>query len=65
MLKMTEEGQQRTIFGGYFLSIILIICSYSVKIVKEANIVLQMYKKDNLYLAEIGKKIAQKLGFDM
>ena len=54
LLINSPEGKEKTIFGRY-----------SSPIIKDAKLIIAMLKKDNLYLADIGKEITARIQFEM
>jgi hypothetical protein len=54
MLISSPEGKEKTIFGRYLSPLI-----------KDVRLIVAMLKKDNLYLADIGKEITARIQFEM
>jgi len=54
MLISSPEGKEKTIFGRY-----------SSPLIKDVRMIIAMLKKDNLYLADIGKEITARIQFEM
>ncbi len=54
MLIESEEGKARNLFG-----------QYSSPLIKDVRLIIAMLKKDNLYLADIGKEITDRIQFEM
>ena len=54
MLLESDEGKEKGLFGQYTSSII-----------KDSRTLIAMYKKENLYLADIGKEITDRAQFEM
>jgi len=54
LTERTEEGRQKTFLGRY-----------KSPLVNEWQILLRIYERDNLYLAEYGKIVQQLQGFDL
>ena len=50
----SDEGKATGLFG-----------QYTSPLIKDARVIIAMYRKDNLYLADIGKEITDRIQFEM
>ena len=54
LLINSSEGKEKNLFG-----------QYSSLVIKDVRLLIAMYKKENLYLAEIGKGVTHQVQFEM